>query len=768
MVSVNLPRPCFVAISKDDLTCSALALVGEKVAADSGGSCLVTGFNSHKIRCALSIRSSIIAFNESAVAGQEGERGFKTALAFSLAILAALGGQWLVSRREYVAVGVGCFVLASVLFLAPLWRSPVCLNDERLDGGVRSWQPFFRSQFWRLFFLANALALALLAFRGFADNRLDGGFWLWLGALFYFAVTFGERPTGGWLSLMRRRWQRVEGRTWLAVAAITAVAVFFRVYRLPSVPAEMTSDHAEKLLDVYDVLSGRRPIFFPRNTGREMVQFYLTAILIRFTPLTIGHLALKVGTVLFGIVTVPLTFLLGRELYGRRVGLLAAFFLAVSHWHVAISRVGLRFPFTAAFAVPALYFLLRALKGNGRNDWLAAGATLGMGLHTYTAMRIVPLLFVLLIGVRVAADVIGFWRRERGSRIRAQSLTLSFWLNAVLGGLMALLAFLPLLRFMLERPAMFWYRAASRAGQDLSVGAAWRIFWGNVQDALLMFNYRGDVVPANTIPEAPELGLVGGALFVPGSIYLIWRLLRHREWSALYTLLAFFVLLLPSILSLAFPEENPSVVRAGGAVPFVMIVVAVPLAAIWQRLKTVAGEWTLARGLRAGLFGALLLIAIVQNFQWYFVAYDAHILRSSWNATEMGAVVQGFLESGGEMADVYHIPYPHWVDTRNIAINAGDITWRQAVTELSAISAHARDPSAKLYLLHPADAEALRALRSAYPDGTVERYQSDRPGKDFLIYRVPQDRSERALGIGRWWDGKLLLGNVFPLLPFFN
>lgn len=662
------------------------------------------------------------------------------AIVFTLSLWFAVLGQWLVAGQEHVAAGVACLVLATVLFLGPTIGSSAPayrLERGRAAGPSGGWKPVVPARFWRWLLLIIALLLALLAFRGFAGNRLMGGFWYWLGALFYFGVAVVERPAEGWLSRIGRWWQQMDRRTLLVLAAITGLGMFFRLYRLPSVPAEMTSDHAEKLLDVYDVLNGHRPIFFPRNTGREMVQFYLTAFLIRFTPLTVGHLALKVGTAFFGIVTVPFTYLLGKELYGRRVGLLAAFFLAVSHWHVAITRVGLRFPFTAAFAAPGLYFLLRALKYNKRNDWLAAGLALGIGLHTYTAMRIVPLLFILWVGVRVVADVAGKRSAEDGSGWRPETLKISFGLNAALGGLTALLAFLPLLRFMLEEPGLFWYRAASRAEQSVPLAATARTFLGNVKDALLMFNYRGDVVPANTIPEAPELGLVSGGLFVLGSVYLLWSLLGRREKAALYTVIAFFVLLLPSILSLAFPEENPSVVRAGGAAPVVMIMAALPLAAMWERLERPGDGRPLVRGVRGGVWAALLLLAVVQNFHWYFVAYDAHILRSSWNATEMGAVVRAFVESGGEMEDVYHVPYPHWVDTRNIAINAGELGWRQAVTEVEEIAGHARDPSPKLYLVHPADGRALRALREAYPEGSVEQYRSDRPGKDFLIFRAP-------------------------------
>src|SRR5690606_539513 len=225
----------------------------------------------------------------------------------------------------------------------------------------------------------------------------------WLVVLVFFLLAFADRPAG-W-----RSWY-IDRRAALALLAITGVALFFRAYRLDAIPIEMTSDHAEKLLDVNDVLLGRRPIFFGRNTGREFFQFYLTAALVWLTPLTTSHLALKVGTVLVGLVTVPLTYLLARQEYGRLVGLLAAFFLAVSHWHVAITRVGLRFPFTAAFAVPALFFLLRAMRHNRRNDWLAAGLVLGLGLHTYTAIRIVPVLFVALVGLKAALDVWAAWR----------------------------------------------------------------------------------------------------------------------------------------------------------------------------------------------------------------------------------------------------------------------------------------------------------------------------------------------------------------------
>ncbi|MFW6042365.1 MAG: glycosyltransferase family 39 protein [Chloroflexota bacterium] len=652
-------------------------------------------------------------------------------------LVMALVGQWLLGQRRLALLGAAAFVF-SIIFslLPPLAVGRVSLAPSRLSGNANADRPLIRGAAWRWLLGLVAVLLAARSYHLFGGNRLLPGFWFWAGAIVYFLLATATRPERPrtWLA---ERWRRLDRRMVLLLLAITLLGAFFRLYRLDSVPLEMTSDHAEKLLDVYDVLNGHRPVFFPRNTGREAFQFYLTAGLIRFTPLELGHLALKVGTAIFGIITVPFTYLLGRELYGRPAGLLAAFFLAVSHWHVAITRVGLRFPFTAAFATPALYFLFRALRFNRRNDWLAAGVLLGLGLHTYTPMRIVPILFALLVLLKAATDLLARRRKNAApGSDAAGGWQRSFWINSLLAAGAALLFFLPLLRYMQEKPLMFWYRAASRAGDGSVLIEQANTFWKNTVNALLMFNYVGDVVPANTIPGAPALGLVAGALFPLGCAYLMWRMSRYRERRAAYVLLSFFVLLLPSILSLAFPQENPSVVRTGGAAPFVMIIVALPLVAAGQRLRRLSVN---PRAVLLALGLAILLsLAVADNFHWYFVEYDASVRASLWNASEMGREVRRFVEDGGAFENAYHVAYPHWVDTRNVAITAGNITWRNALLDLEQIAAHAGEPGRKLYLLHPSHRAAVKMLQATYPGGMMRRYESERPGKDFLLYVVPE------------------------------
>lgn len=662
-----------------------------------------------------------------------------------LAVVMAVSGQLSLTVFAGWLWGALLFVGAGALFIYSLSRGSRSEPGarEQVANVSRRTKPLVRERMWRAALLVNSVILAGAALWAFEGNRLDRGFWIWAGAIIYYSAAFMEYPAGGIREGLRLRLERLDVR-WLVVGlCVVAIALAFRTFRLIEVPIDMTSDHAEKLLDVRDVVAGARPIFFTRNTGREALQFYLTAGLAAVTSLPVGFLVLKLGAALTGWVTVPATYFLGKELWGKRAGMVGAFLLAISQWHVAISRVGLRFPFTAAFATPALYFLLRAVRENRRNLWLTAGGFLGLGLHSYTAMRIVPVLIVYIVVVRFAFDA-GRWVRARrgGHAVDGSdwlSLQRSFWANAFCGAGLALLLFLPLLRYSFENPAGFWYRAASRAQAGLAPGEMWVVFWQNVKNAVLMFNVRGDVVPMNTIPESPVLDPVSGALFVLGVIYLLWQLKGGVRKKALYTLGGMFIMLLPSIMSLAYPGENPSVARAGGAVPWVMIIAALPLASLMAGGPEGVGVGG-RRKYCVTFFVALLLMgSLLSNFRWYFEGYDENIRRSIWNSGEMGAVVADFVRQGGQANQVYHIAYPHWVDTRNIGIMAGMVGWENAVTELAELSEQAKVPGQKMYILFPLHQEAIVELRRLYPEGQLREYDTERPGKAFLLFEVPDE-----------------------------
>jgi hypothetical protein len=129
-------------------------------------------------------------------------------------------------------------------------------------------------------------AFSILAFLTLGNNRFTlVNLSLWLGAIIFIILAFWlPNPKSSiqfWPRFNQifthREWDIKISRWTLVLIFAGAVILFFRIFRLGSVPPEMVSDHAEKLLDVWDVLQGNTFIFFPRNTGREGLQMYLTA-----------------------------------------------------------------------------------------------------------------------------------------------------------------------------------------------------------------------------------------------------------------------------------------------------------------------------------------------------------------------------------------------------------------------------------------------------------------------------------------------------------
>ncbi len=504
---------------------------------------------------------------------------------------------------------------------------------------------------------------------------------------------------------------------------IMLVGLFFYYHNLDSVPGEMDSDHAEKVLDVNDVVNHDiMPIFFERNTGREPLEFYLIAALVVVGQHPIDHMALKLVTATMGLLVVPATYLFAAQLFDDRVAMLAAAFVAISKWPVTIARMGLRFPFTPVFIAPLLYFLFRALKYRRRNDFLMTGLFLGAGLYGYNAFRIAPALVGVLIVLWAVVRPLD-WAQLK-----------PYVLNSVLVFVFAFVVFMPLFRYSLEHPENFWFRVLTRLStEERSLpDSPVKVLAQNAGNTALMFNWAGDEAWPNSIPGDPALDYVSGGLFLFGLAFALYRLIRYREWAYLFLLTALVIMLLPSTLSLAFPNENPSNARTGGAVPLVSIVAALPVAWLAGLLSQ-----TRSRVTAAAFVMVLLAIIACVNYVRYFRDFDASYRQFSWNSDEVAQVIRGFANSVGDFGHAYIMLYPHWIDTRNVAINMGQIEWDQTLPNAEAARTQTRDASNKLYILNVNDSTNLAQLQGIFPNGQLRTFHSRTPGHDFQLWYVP-------------------------------
>ena len=98
-----------------------------------------------------------------------------------------------------------------------------------------------------------------------------------------------------------------------------------------------------------------------------------------------------------------------------------------------------------------------------------------------------------------------------------------------------------------------------------------------------MFNWDDGEIWVHSVTHRPALDVVSASLFLIGVVLLLIRYIRKRHWLDLFLLLSIPLLSMPSILSLAFPGENPALNRAGGAYVPVFVVVALALDGLGDR-----------------------------------------------------------------------------------------------------------------------------------------------------------------------------------------
>jgi mannosyltransferase len=103
-----------------------------------------------------------------------------------------------------------------------------------------------------------------------------------------------------------------------------------------------------------------------RHEG-NMLAYYL--ILRAWIHLGDNRVVAKLLSVLFGVLTVPAIYALGRELYDRRIGLICAFLLTISACHVRASQWIRSYSLMILMLVLAAVFLARSLRRPILRNW---------------------------------------------------------------------------------------------------------------------------------------------------------------------------------------------------------------------------------------------------------------------------------------------------------------------------------------------------------------------------------------------------------------
>ncbi|MGB3906098.1 MAG: glycosyltransferase family 39 protein, partial [Anaerolineae bacterium] len=504
-------------------------------------------------------------------------------------ILAVTAQAWLLLDRAREA---GMLYAAAVVLIVYALRRQA--GPERPSVPVREDSPrpiHYRSA---LALFGTAGLLGALSLWQFTSEPVPVSAWLLhIGSLVLLIAGAFLPDKGRGQMLGERTWSRAEMGLLISILALAAI---LRLAGLDQLPFGTWYDEAQYGLTALHILedSTSRPVYLPRFT---LAGHYLYLVVASFWLFGASTAALRMVSALMGIGAVAAGYLTGRELFGRRMGLVLAFLLAVSRWHINFSRIGMENASTPLFELVTIGFLLRGIRRQRLSDFAWAGMAMGLGMVFYTGFLSFPLVLAFFLAHSSLVER-NFFRR--------------FWRGLLVFGVAVLLTVGPVAQYAIRSPEEFWSRT-----QKTSVFAgktraqAWEAVRGSAGKHLLMFNYRGDRYGRHNLPGEPMLDPVSGALMVLGVGVCLWRGRRPRS---LLLLVWLGVMLCPGIFSLEW--EAPHALRAIGSLPAAYLLAVVPIDGLWR-------EWERGVPQRYARYFVLLVVLLLvrigyTNYHIYF------------------------------------------------------------------------------------------------------------------------------------------------------
>jgi len=419
----------------------------------------------------------------------------------------------------------------------------------------------------------------------------------------------------------------MKNKFWLILFAIVATGIFFRFYRLATIPQGFFSDEAAVGYNAYSIIKTGRdefgkflPLFFTSFGEGKLPLYVYQAVpsVFIFGP---NEFAVRFPGALFGSLTILVWYFLLQEFlslshlkkkYHVTVGLISCLVLAIMPWHIHFSR-GVFGQESVFWIALGSWLILRGLRLE-KQIWVFLGFVgLVASLMIYHAPKIIlPLWVPLMLGIS--------WK---GSKERLIGLMKKVALGAIL------------------LAAVWWLMSFSSLGLKRSLGISvfsvhsgvsaklheslteerhfsrpiwygellhnrWESYGREIISRYLShFNpdflfVSGDLLrPRYRVPGVAQAYLV----FLPFTFIGIYYSLKKRIWLIL-------VLLALAPLPAAFTFETPSTVRA--------LIMALPLSGIIGLGLSFSFEWVKSHAKKV-IFSGLLLVFLLACF--YQVLY---------------------------------------------------------------------------------------------------------------------------------------------------
>ena len=123
---------------------------------------------------------------------------------------------------------------------------------------------------------------------------------------------------------------------WIALTVLVVCGGYLRFHNLGKL--DLWIDEPYHVYSAESLNESGQPLL-PSGMRYNRALLYSRLVAVSFRIFGIDEFSVRFPSALFGVLCIPLIFFIGKALFGRRVGLLAAFFLAFSYFALAWSRI---------------------------------------------------------------------------------------------------------------------------------------------------------------------------------------------------------------------------------------------------------------------------------------------------------------------------------------------------------------------------------------------------------------------------------------------
>lgn len=410
---------------------------------------------------------------------------------------------------------------------------------------------------------------------------------------------------------------------------IIIVAAILRFWEISNTPPSMYWDEVSQGYNTYSIMTTARdehneflPIarFIAFGDYKAPVYIYLDVpFMALFGKDTLG---VRFPSAFFGTLTVLALYFFAKELFEKQkykegIGLASAFLLAISPWHIQLSKAAYEGNIATFFTILAAWLFFLSKR---KNMWwiLASSISFVIGFYAFNAYRVFIPLFVVLLAVI-------YWRNLFTKK------NIFPILSAVVVGFFLLIPFLVYLktpesklRFQevniftdstIVQQANQWSKEDNNSlvakvihNRRVLYGLSYVGHYFDFFNTNFLF-FSGDINPRFSMRDSGELYLWE----LPLLLYGIYLLLNLRNKTTL-TIIGWFLL---APIAAATARETPHALRAESFLPTYQLIGALGLVGLW----TIFGKYKILIKPAIAFFAIIVMGSLYIFLHDYFVHF---------------------------------------------------------------------------------------------------------------------------------------------------